>query len=88
MNLHDLITFNKIMKLKNELKKTDINLNIKNKYSVTPFFRACGNIAQLLIRDPRPATLGVDINTSDLYGITAFEHACDNSDIDNIKLFI
>ena len=82
MNLHDLITFNKIMKLKNELKKTDINLNIKNKYSVTPFFRACGNIAQLL------ATLGVDINTSDLYGITAFEHACDNSDIDNIKLFI
>ena len=73
MDLHDLITFNKILKLKNELKKTDINLNIKNKYSVTPFFRACGNLAQLLMEDPR-----VDINTYDIQCITAFEHACDN----------
>lgn len=57
MNLHDFILYNNINKLKKELKKSDINLNIKNEFGFTPFFHACGNanleIAQLLIQEQK-----------------------------------
>lgn len=39
--LHNLIEYNQIDELKNELKKIDIDLNLKNKYGSTPFLRAC-----------------------------------------------
>ena len=51
MNLYDFILYNNINKLKKELKKSDINLNIKNEFGFTPFFHAC--IAQLLIQEQK-----------------------------------
>ena len=45
-------------------------------------------IVQLLIQDPRPATLGIDINISDYDKISPFHEACYNGHLEIVRLLI
>ena len=85
--LHNFVKNNQINELEKELKKNNINLNIKDKYNRTPLHYACSKgyieIVKILIKDPR-----IEINVFDKYYYTPFHLACIYNHLNIVKILI